>query len=203
MKQFASPGFRVWNLSPPAKVLYSAFCVLTLLGIASSALYYGALVGGGLQGIRAYYAGEEAAPANGDGRDAHPAPGPAMDLPQESRPLVVAMSYRKLLEVTHFHLFTMPVILLIVGHLFFATGIGDRAKLGWISAASASVVLHIATPWLVRFGGGGLAPLHAFSGGFMGVCMTVVTAYPAYAMWFKRAEERPGGSPPRSGQPAP
>ena len=32
------------------------------------------------------------------------------------------MTYRKLLEVTHFHLFTMPVVLLIIGHLFLATG---------------------------------------------------------------------------------
>ena len=48
------------------------------------------------------------------------------------------MSYRKLLEVTHFHLFTMPVVLLIVGHLFLATGLGDRAKLAWLVAASAA-----------------------------------------------------------------
>ena len=42
--------------------------------------------------------------------------------------IVEQMSERKLLEVTHFHLFTMPVVLLIVGHLFLATGLSDRAK---------------------------------------------------------------------------
>ncbi|MEO8213169.1 MAG: hypothetical protein ABI560_08250 [Myxococcales bacterium] len=189
MKQFASAGFRLWNLSLPAKVLYSAFCVLTQLGIVSSALYYGALVGGGFEGVRAYYAGEETA-VRGDDRPA--VAGPAIDLPSEgSRQLVVAVTYRKLLEVTHFHLFTMPVVLLIVGHLFFATGVGERAKLGWILAASAGVAIHIATPWLVRYGGGALAPLHTFSGIFMGTCMTVVTVYPVYAMWFGRSPERP------------
>ena len=188
MKQFASAGFRLWNLSLPAKVLYSAFCVLTQLGIVSSALYYGALVGGGFEGVRAYYAGEEAS-VRGDDRPA--VAGPAIDLPSEgSRQLVVAVTYRKLLEVTHFHLFTMPVVLLIVGHLFFATGVGERAKLGWILAASAGVAIHIATPWLVRYGGGALAPLHAFSGIFMGTSMTVVTVYPVYAMWFGRSPER-------------
>lgn len=193
MKQFASAGFRLWNLSLPAKVLYSAFCVLTQLGIVSSALYYGALVGGGFEGVRAYYAGEETA-ARGEarGEDRPAVAGPAIDLPSEgSRQLVVAVTYRKLLEVTHFHLFTMPVVLLIVGHLFFATGVGERAKLGWILAASAGVAIHIATPWLVRYGGGALAPLHTFSGIFMGTCMTVVTVYPVYAMWFGRSPERP------------
>ena len=187
MRQFAAPGFRMWNLPLHTKVLYTAFCILTLVGIVSSALYYEALVGGGFQGVRAYYAGDEAsAPAP----EHQAAVGPVMDLPEEPHHLVVAMTYRKLLEVTHFHLFTMPVVLLIVGHLFFATGIGERAKMAWIAAASASVALHIATPWLVRFGGGSLAPLHTFSGLFLTISMTVVTAYPVYAMWFKTAPER-------------
>jgi hypothetical protein len=204
MKQFASAGFRLWNLSLPAKVLYSAFCVLTQLGIVSSALYYGALVGGGFEGVRAYYAGEEAATSADARADAPPdnrpaVAGPAIDLPSDgSRQLVVAMTYRKLLEVTHFHLFTMPVVLLIVGHLFFATGVGERAKMVWILAASAGVALHIATPWLVRYGGGALAPLHTFSGIFMGTCMTVVTVYPVYAMWFGRSPER---APSRDDRP--
>lgn len=191
MKQFAAPGFRVWNLPVHTKVLYSAFCVLTLFGLLSSALYYETLVGGGFQGVRAYYAGDAEDNDKAAPRDADAAAGPALELPAEPRRLVVAMTFRKLLEVTHFHLFTIPVVLLIVGHLFFATGIGERAKLWWTAGASASVTLHIATPWLVRFGGGALAPLHVFSGLFMAVCMTVVTAYPVHAMWFKRPPDRP------------
>lgn len=197
MKPFAAPGFRVWNLPLPTKVLYTAFCVLTLFGILSSALYYTALVGGGLGGVRAYYAG--AAPAGApdsvdrdQGRGPEQGQGPAMDLPPDegTRPLIVAITYRKLLEVTHFHLFTMPVVLLIVGHLFFATGIGERAKLGWVGAAAFGVAMHIATPWVVRYGGAAWAPLHTLSGAFMGTCMTVVTGFPALVMW--RRPERPG-----------
>jgi len=155
MRQFASTGFRLWNLGLAAKVLYTAFCLLTLLGVVSSALYYGDLVGAGTRGVRRYYAGEgdDAVSA------APPTTGPAIEVPEDAErahtPLVVAVSYRKLLEVTHFHLFTMPVVLLIVGHLFLATGLGDRAKIVWIVAASASVFAHLATPWIVRYAGGG------------------------------------------------
>jgi hypothetical protein len=56
--QFASSGFRLWNLGIEAKILYTTFCVLTLCGIVSSALYYGDLVGAGTGGIKSYYAGE-------------------------------------------------------------------------------------------------------------------------------------------------
>ena len=127
MRQFSSSGFRLWNLGLEAKILYTAFCLLTLLGIVLSALYYGDLVGAGTSGIKNYYAGEArvapppapAAPATGA------TVGPAIDVPDDEQgraPLVVPMTYRKLLEVTHFHLFTMPVVLLIIGHLFLATG---------------------------------------------------------------------------------
>jgi hypothetical protein len=96
---------------------------------------------------------------------------------------VVPIGYRKLLEVTHFHLFTMPVVLLIVGHLFLATGLGDRAKRAWLVIASASVAAHLATPWVVRYAGAGLAPLHALTGIALTLSMTVLTLYPILAMW--------------------
>jgi hypothetical protein len=188
MRQFASSGFRLWNLGREAKVLYTAFCLLTFLGLVSSALYYGDLVGAGLGGIKRYYAGEDRAAAP-PATAAPAAGGPAIDLPEDAEraraPIVVAVTYRKLLEVTHFHLFTMPVVLLIVAHLFLATGVRDAFKLGWIVAASASVLLHLATPWLVRYGGPSLAFLHAVSGAALTVTMTVLTLYPVVAMWLR------------------
>ena len=185
MRQFASGGFRLWNLAVEAKVLYTTFCVLILAGILSSALYYGDLVGGGLAGVRRYYGGEgEAAPAL---RGTSAKAGPAIDMPADNevvaQPIVVAVTYRKLLEVTHFHLFTMPVVLLIVGHLFFATALSPRAKLGWIGAGSATVILHIGTPWLVRYASTRLAFLHALSGAAMTLAMGVLTIYPVVVMW--------------------
>jgi hypothetical protein len=61
VRQFGSSGFRLWNLGVEAKVLYTAFCVLTLFGIVSSALFYADLVGAGTSGIKRYYAGHRAA----------------------------------------------------------------------------------------------------------------------------------------------
>ena len=125
MRQFASSGFRLWNLGIEAKVLYTTFCVLTLFGIVSSALYYGDLVGAGTSGIKSYYAGEARAPRprRPPRRRGRRRLGPPIDVPEDEAghpPIVVPMTYRKLLEVTHFHLFTMPVVLLIIGHLFLA-----------------------------------------------------------------------------------
>jgi hypothetical protein len=204
MRQFGSTGFRLWNLGREAKVLYSAFCVLAFLGIASSALYYLDLTGAGLRGVRRYYAAEVepaaagAGAASGGAAAAPEAAGPAIELPPSAEeddpdrrgPIVVTVSYRKLLEATHFHLFTMPVLLLILGHLFLATGVSDRAKLAWIAAGSASVALHLATPWLVHFAGAGFAFLHALSGVALLGTMTVLTIHPMLAMWRPSASRR-------------
>jgi hypothetical protein len=191
MRQFGSSGFRLWNLGADAKTLYTAFCVLTFLGVVSSALYYRELVGVGTTGIRRYYAGENDEPEAPPTRaEPQPTAGPAIEVPPEAQeahaPIVVAVSYRKLLEVTHFHLFTMPVVLLIVGHLFLATGLSERAKRAWLIAGVVSVSLHLATPWLVR-AAAGLAPLHALSGIALTVTMSVLTLYPVAVMWRRPA----------------
>src|SRR6476620_10798899 len=115
MRQFASSGFRIWNLSREAKLVYTAFGLFSLLALFVSAAFYEDLVGNGNAGARAYYAGTPAP------QTAAPAPsgkpgGPEIAPPDEdpARPITVAVTYRKLLEVTHFHLFTLPVFLLIV-----------------------------------------------------------------------------------------
>jgi hypothetical protein len=154
------------------------------LALASSALLYEDMVG--RAGAGAYYAGES-------GREAARAPaggGPEIELPDSPRPsLTVAVSYRKLLEVTHFHLFTAPVFLLIITHLFMQTGLTPRAKTGWIVGGWASAFLHLAAPWIVRYGGGSCAPLYGLYGALLGVTATVLTAYPVWAMWLGRARE--------------
>ena len=204
MRQFASSGFRLWNLGIEAKVLYTTFCVLTLFGIVSSALYYGDLVGAGTSGIKSYYAGEAPRSSPPPPAAAAPGTGPAIDVPEDEAghpPIVVPMTYRKLLEVTHFHLFTMPVVLLIIGHLFLATSLGDRAKLLWLVGASCSVVGHLATPWIVRYAGGRVAFLHAITGTALTLTMSVLTIYPVLAMW-RGDRSRSTGRGPTAPPPA-
>ncbi len=88
----------------------------------------------------------------------------------------------------------MPVVLLIVGHLFFATALSARAKLLWVGTASATVVLHIGTPWLVRYGTTRLAFLHSLSGALMTLAMGVLTIYPVVVMWRRPPARGPAAS---------
>jgi hypothetical protein len=71
-----------------------------------------------------------------------------------------------------------------------ATALQERTKLVWMTTGSVAVVLHIGTPWLVRYAGAGLAWLHALSGMLLFVSMSVLTVYPALMMWKTPARRR-------------
>src|SRR5262249_3502827 len=140
MRQFVSSGFKIWNLCLEAKLLYTVFALFALGAYVVSVLYAEDLIGLRVAAARDYYAGGVIE------RPTRPG-GPAIELPEEvARPNREPISYRHLLEVTHFHLFTVPVFLLIVAHLFMLTGLSPPARLGWIALASASSLVHVAAP---------------------------------------------------------
>lgn len=190
MRQFAHKGFRIEQLSTEAKMLYSAFLVFSLVAMAVSVLYYASLTDNRpYEGAREYYAGEHPG-------EVEPAPppesedGPAFDMPDElleddepSGALIVTMSYRKLLEVTHFHLFTIPVFLLIITHIFMLCAIRPSIKFGLIVSGIASSAIHMAAPWIIYAGGGGWAWLMPVTGTWMTVTILILTMWPAVAMW--------------------
>lgn len=61
------------------------------------------------------------------------------------------ISYRGLLEGTHFHLFDFAIALLLVNHLTVFSGLNQRLKLLLITISFTSGLLDIASGWLIRF----------------------------------------------------
>lgn len=198
MRQFASSGFRIWNLSREAKLIYTGFGLFSIAAIAVSMMFYEDLVGPKTAGVAGYYAGATQARAATAPAPA-PTGGPKIDLPDEatapatsSEQLTVAVTYRKLLEVTHFHLFTVPVFLLIIAHLFMLTGLSSTAKTAWIAAGWLSAALHLLAPWLIRYGGAAWSFTYPTSGAVMGLALSVMTIYPIVVMWLPRRETAKG-----------
>jgi hypothetical protein len=199
VRQFASSGFRIWNLSREAKLVYTGFGLFSLAAIVVSMMFYEDLVGPRTAGVAGYYAGAsraaaaDKAPAKAPGETST---GPKIELPDEAAPaatseqLTVAVTYRKLLEVTHFHLFTVPVFLLIIAHLFMLTGLSSAAKTAWIATGWLSAFVHLLAPWLIRYGGSAWSFTYPTSGALMGLALTVMTVYPIVVMWLPRGERK-------------
>ncbi|MEN8182334.1 MAG: hypothetical protein ABFS46_07345 [Myxococcota bacterium] len=60
-------------------------------------------------------------------------------------------SYQGLLEVSHFHLFAMGMLLLVLTHLALFVPVSARAKALLVVVPFASAALEEASGWLVRF----------------------------------------------------
>lgn len=209
MRQFARP-FPIDRLSLEARVLYTAFLVFLLAGIASSVwLYHDSFGGLSSKGAGTYYLGDTGGAA-AEGRGADPGGGPAIDLPDDGGPaldlpgdepvapvatggLRLEKSSRQVVEIFHFHLFTVPVVLLIVGHLFMLTALSLWTKIGVITVASVASFVHMLAPLLIRFGGEGWSPLMPISVVVAALGWLPMTVWPLWEMWTRLPQrvERP------------
>jgi hypothetical protein len=202
VRQFSQKGLRIDQLSVEAKLIYTGFGLFALAAILVSVLLYADMFdGGATDKVGRYYAGGDgtAAPTAPDDElaagpavelpDDELAAGPAIELPDDepelapAAPIIDRVGSRKLLEVTHFHLFTVPVFLLIISHLFMLCRLRPGTKRAVIVVATVATVLHLAAPWIIRSAGDGSAWLMPVSGFAMGAAMTLMTVWPCVAMW--------------------
>lgn len=204
------------RLSLEARVLYSAFCLFLLVGMASSAwLYVDDGLGLSSAAVQRYYLGAPEIGAESDaGSNAasnagsnvaasSTSGGPALALPDEEPAggLRLEKPARQVMETFHFHLFSVPVCLLIVGHLFMMCALSTRVKVWLLVLASLFTMLHLVGPLLVRFGSPSFAPLFVASAVGMTVLWSVLLVLPLVEMW--RPPRREAPAPNSGGDPSP
>lgn len=180
MQDFTRPSGRLRALPAGARAVYTIFLAFTLVGLVLTVVLTHDMVGIDLSGAGEYYAGEAAPIDAPDIED-----GPALVLPSDGEDLAVfePMARRKLLEVTHFHLFSMPVYLLILSHMYMLSRARKTAKTVWIAAGAIGTSLHIAAPWLVAHGWPGAVAIYAVSGVLLFSSYAVMSVMPIGEMW--------------------
>src|SRR5262245_54736409 len=145
-----------------AYTLFLLFC-----GAAYAVMTALALQRSGLSpsGIAAYYAGDEAAQRYGK-------------------------TTGELLEVTHFHLFAMPLLLFVQGHLFLLTRWPLRLKVALVTAGALGIALDLAAPWLIVYVSHGCALLKDVARVLMAAAFTAFAVVPLWEMWGPGRRER-------------
>ncbi|MDP2340719.1 MAG: hypothetical protein Q8O67_07170 [Deltaproteobacteria bacterium] len=168
MRQFAKP-FPMSRLSLEARVLYTAFLLFVLVGVGSSVwLYSDSGLGLGGDDVTRYFHGDEA---------------PGLAPPADGAPMHMEKPARQVVETLHFHTFTMPVVLLIVGHIFMMCALSTRKKIAVLVTASTSTLLHMLLPPLVRFSSAAFAGLFGPSAIVMSAAWLLLIVWPLIEMW--------------------
>src|SRR5512142_1116151 len=112
MQVFARRGFVLRAASLETRIAYTVFLSLALLGAGSMGALSVGRIGVTPAAIATYYRGGES----------------EMHFPKQ---------FWQLAEVSHFHLFSISVVLLILSHLLSATPLPARARFAVIGATSA------------------------------------------------------------------
>lgn len=149
MREFEGRGSRLARLDPASKWLYGSFNLLTVMGFISALALYWDSMGFSPQSAALHYLGNADDPT--------------------ATEIILEKSAHSLWEQTHQHLFAMPVVMLVLGHLFLLSR-GGSWKKGVVVAAPLLTAAHVAGPWIIWYGGSALGwwmPLTAIP--FVGV----------------------------------
>lgn len=163
MREFRNKRSQLTSLSWGTRYIYTLFLLFSLASYAVMVVMM--VTRSGLSGgaLADYFAGNEAA-----GK--------------------YAKTFGELVELTHFHLFSMPVLLLVQGHIFMMTAWKDRAKMAVVTASFVGGALYIAAPWLVTYVSPGFSHLLTLARVLLMGCLTLYLVVPMREMWGGRRE---------------
>ncbi len=150
--------FRLRDTDRHIRLVYTLFLTLMLIGFGFSFFWAHSMTGLSPQGIADHYRGSDATFGE-------------------------PMSFRELAEITHFHLFTMPVVFMILTHVLYLTMASPSLKIVMTYTAFGGVILDLISPWLIRY----VSPefvLTMLTGDLlMTVSFLVMMVIPMYEMW--------------------
>jgi hypothetical protein len=161
VKAFVAAGYLLRNARVEVRIAYTAFLLLTSIGLVTTAGFQLLHVGPTPGHVAAYYRGGERA---GE--------------------MLFGKTARQLLEVTHFHAFSMAIVYLIMAHLVIATGASDRTKRVAVVAGAAGLAGDVGGPWLVRYVAPGFAWLLVAAWAAEWAAFAAFVWCPLREMWF-------------------
>jgi hypothetical protein len=166
MKAFSNPGYMLALARVEVKIAYTAFLVLTVIGMVTMGVFEWAHVGPWPSDVAIYFRGGER-----DGAMVFPKP------------------FRELIELTHAHAFVMGVVYLILAHLIIATSASARVKKWSVILGFGGLLADVIGVWLIRY----VSPLFAYlqvgAWGAEWVSFAAFVFYPLRDMWFLEDED--------------
>lgn len=160
--------FRLRDTDRHIRLLYTLFLLLMFAGFAFSFFWAHSMTSLSPQGIADHYLGSD-------------------------ETFGEPMSFRELAEVTHFHLFTMPVVFMILVHVLYLTMASNLIKALTTYLAFGGVILDLVSPWLISY----VSPIFVLTmltGDFLMVLsFLVMMAIPLYEMWGLKQPLMAGG----------
>ena len=111
-------------------------------------------------------------------------PADAISLPSENDVLIARMNtFSQLLDVTHAHVFELPLVLFVLAHFLMRSRVAEWFKLTNYLGSFLGTILFLAAPWTVRYISVHAAILLHVGAIAIGITATIMIFVPVWDMW--------------------
>lgn len=171
--RFFASSHQLHQLAPRTLVLTALFLIGVALQAVSGILMHHHGPGWTPASVAAHYRGDER-PAEASDAEVQRMFAVGDEAPSTAPPLRVARSWGTLLEVAHFHLVAIPLLLFVVAHLFSMAPLGRKRWSGVLCYGSFLCgLLDVLLPFAIRYGSAAFAPLKLVA--FIGLEASLLT----------------------------
>jgi hypothetical protein len=160
VRAFSNSGYLLGNARLEVRLVYTGFLVLVSFGLATMAVSQVGYYGLSPSAIAVAVRGGERAGV-----------------------MVFEKTFRELIELTHFHAFSMGVVYLILAHLMVATRAPGWVKQGAIVLGFAGLTGDIVGLWLVRYVSARFAWLELAAWAAEWFAFVSFVIFPVWDMW--------------------
>ncbi|OQZ00498.1 MAG: hypothetical protein B6D35_06540 [Candidatus Brocadia sp. UTAMX2] len=168
----------MWSLPISNKIFFTFFLSIMTVALGVGFLNYYERTGFSSQKTIRYYCGNEEEDIN--------APLSA----EENRSkleegLFFPKSYRELLDVTHTHIFSMPIVIFILSRIMAMTHTREGLKVTIYGASFMGILLNLGAPWLIRYSSPHFVLTFTISNILLILSFGAYISLPLYEMWFR------------------
>lgn len=106
------------------------------------------------------------------------------NLPSENDIVVARMNtFSLLLDITHPHIFEIPLIIFVIAHFLMRTRVSEKFKIANYLLSFTGVILFIGSPWAVRYISIKTASMLYMGAILMGLTVLVMIVVSLWDMW--------------------
>lgn len=168
----------MWSLPISNKIFFTFFLSIMTVALGVGFLNYYERTGFSAQKTIRYYCGNEEE---------------ELDVPLSAEEnklkleegLFFPKSYRELLEVTHTHIFSMPIVVFILSRIMAMTHTREGLKVTIYGVSFVGILLNLASPWLIRYASPHFVIAFTLSNIFLMLSFGAYIFIPLYEMWFR------------------
>lgn len=169
----------MWSLPISNKIFFTFFLSIITIAIGLGFLNYYERTGFSPQKTIRYYCGEEeeelGTPLSAEENQAKVKEG-----------LFFPKSYRELLEVTHTHIFSIPIVVFILSRILAMTHTREGLKITIYGVSFLGIILNLAAPWLIRYVCPHFVVTFTISNILLIMSFGAYIFIPLYEMWLRK-----------------